>query len=127
MTTFKILALAAAMATSAFALPAFAVKVCNRDMSCQSPNGPSLDGLVVEVRDVSAPLSIKVCNRDNSCQSPNGPSLDGLVDEVRDVSAPLSIKTCNRDNSCQSPNGPDVSGRKDNQSGKLPIGIEMPQ
>jgi hypothetical protein len=84
MKTFKTLALIAALSVSAFASTTFAadgrygteplsIKVCNADASCQSPNGPSLDGL-------AQPSGIKVCNPDNSCMSPNGPSESGLAD-----------------------------------------------
>lgn len=126
MKSFKTLALIAALSAGAFASTTFAtggksgveplsIKTCNLDGSCQSPNGPSLDGL-------AQPSGVKQHGNIDT----NGPSLDGLVGEAREVSPPVSIKVCNTDGTCSSPNGPSESGLADLQLGTVVIAIDMP-
>lgn len=148
----KTLALLAALSSGTSASPSFAggdqpsfrplsIKTCNLDGSCQSPNGPTLDGLAQpsgvkqhgnidtngpSLDGLAQPAGIKVCNSSGSCTSPNGPSLDGLVEAGRADTQPASIKTCNADASCQSPNGPSESGLADLKLGTVIIAIDMP-
>ena len=141
MKTFKTLALIAALSATAFTSTTFAadgssgfeplsIKVCNQDGSCQSPNGPSLDGL-------AQPSGIK----QHGHLDLNGPSLDGLVQpsgirqngnldlngpSLDGLAQPSGIKVCNSDTTCMSPNGPSETVLADLKLGTVIIAIDMP-